>query len=115
MTNHIQNAHPKVDVIVGTVRLILFPVYKKVEEQAFHVPETNTKKALIVSLVGLDARGFLFGPGIALNLGIGFVPIRKQGKLPGETISVKSEKEYGKVSGDKDCRQSYFCLKLVLE
>ena len=47
--------------------------------------------------LGLDARGFLFGPGIALKLGVGFVPVRKQGKLPGETISVHSEKEYGKV------------------
>ncbi|XP_028391744.1 adenine phosphoribosyltransferase-like [Dendronephthya gigantea] len=47
-------------------------------------------------IVGLDARGFLFGPGIALKLGIGFVPVRKEGKLPGETISIKSEKEYGK-------------------
>ncbi|XP_046842682.1 adenine phosphoribosyltransferase-like [Xenia sp. Carnegie-2017] len=47
-------------------------------------------------IVGLDSRGFLFGPGIAMKLGIGFVPIRKQGKLPGETISVDAEKEYGK-------------------
>ena len=52
---------------------------------------------LLFIVLGLDSRGFLFGPGIAMKLGIGFVPIRKQGKLPGETISVDAEKEYGKV------------------
>lgn len=46
--------------------------------------------------IGLDARGFLFGPGIAIKLGASFVPVRKEGKLPGETVGLKSEKEYGK-------------------
>ena len=40
--------------------------------------------------------GFLFGPIIALELGIPFVPIRKQGKLPGPVISANYQKEYGK-------------------
>ncbi|RUS34485.1 phosphoribosyltransferase-like protein [Jimgerdemannia flammicorona] len=44
---------------------------------------------------GLDARGFLFGPLIALRLGAAFVPVRKQGKLPGETVSTVYAKEYG--------------------
>ena len=39
-------------------------------------------------IVGLDARGFLFGPIISLRLGLPFVPIRKKGKLPGETVAV---------------------------
>ena len=56
-----------------------------------------TRRRHVHVFLGLDARGFLFGPGIALKLGVGFVPIRKQGKLPGETFSVQSEKEYGKV------------------
>ena len=47
--------------------------------------------------VGLDARGFLFGPLLALKLGVGFVPIRKKGKLPGKTVSIAYEKEYGTV------------------
>jgi len=46
-------------------------------------------------IVGLEARGFLFGPSLALRLGAGFVPVRKVGKLPGETVKVKYEKEYG--------------------
>lgn len=42
-----------------------------------------------------EARGFLIGTPIAYNLGIGFVPIRKPGKLPAETISCEYELEYG--------------------
>ena len=46
-------------------------------------------------IVGLEARGFLFGPSLALRLGAGFVPVRKQGKLPGPTETAGYEKEYG--------------------
>ncbi|XP_047459907.1 adenine phosphoribosyltransferase [Mugil cephalus] len=47
-------------------------------------------------IVGLDARGFLFGPMLAQRLGIGFVLVRKKGKLPGATLSVTYDLEYGK-------------------
>jgi adenine phosphoribosyltransferase len=47
-------------------------------------------------IVGLDARGFLFGPGLALRLGIPFAPVRKQGKLPGPCVTAEYIKEYGK-------------------
>ena len=46
-------------------------------------------------VVGLEARGFLFGPSLALKLGAGFVPVRKAGKLPGECVRAAYEKEYG--------------------
>ncbi|CAO1604765.1 MAG: hypothetical protein LQ349_003829 [Xanthoria aureola] len=46
-------------------------------------------------IVGLEARGFLFGPSLALKLGAGFVPVRKQGKLPGPTETASFKKEYG--------------------
>ena len=46
-------------------------------------------------VVGAEARGFIFGPAIACKLGAGFVPVRKPGKLPAETISVTYELEYG--------------------
>ncbi|KAL3425432.1 adenine phosphoribosyltransferase [Phlyctema vagabunda] len=53
----------------------------------------NGKKPDII--VGLDARGFLFGPALALKIGAGFVPVRKRGKLPGPTEEAAYEKEYG--------------------
>lgn len=46
-------------------------------------------------VVGTEARGFLFGAPLALELGIGFVPVRKPGKLPRQTISQSYELEYG--------------------
>uniref|UniRef100_A0A1Y1JXV6 Adenine phosphoribosyltransferase n=1 Tax=Photinus pyralis TaxID=7054 RepID=A0A1Y1JXV6_PHOPY len=47
-------------------------------------------------IVGLDARGFLFGPGLALSLGVGFAAVRKKGKLPGPCVTAEYVKEYGK-------------------
>jgi len=46
-------------------------------------------------IVGTEARGFLFGAPLALALGVGFVPVRKPGKLPRETISQAYQLEYG--------------------
>ena len=47
-------------------------------------------------VLGADARGFIFGAAIAYNIGAGFVPARKIGKLPAETVKVESELENGK-------------------
>ncbi len=46
-------------------------------------------------VVGMESRGFIFGMPVAYNLGTGFVPIRKPGKLPAETISESYALEYG--------------------
>jgi adenine phosphoribosyltransferase len=46
-------------------------------------------------IVSPEARGFIFGAPLAYVLGKGFVPVRKPGKLPGETISVEYQLEYG--------------------
>lgn len=47
------------------------------------------------AVLGIEARGFLFGPSIALRLGVGFVPVRKSGKLPSTSLSTSYELEYG--------------------
>ncbi|VDL76403.1 unnamed protein product [Nippostrongylus brasiliensis] len=47
------------------------------------------------AIVALEARGFLFGPVIAIHLGLPFVPIRKKGKLPGDCVRMSYAKEYG--------------------
>jgi len=49
-------------------------------------------------IVGLDSRGFLFGPMICMELGKPFLPIRKKGKLPGKVVQQKYVLEYGEVS-----------------
>ncbi len=46
-------------------------------------------------ICGPESRGFIFGAPLALELGLGFVPVRKPGKLPRETISCKYDLEYG--------------------
>src|SRR5947209_14336731 len=47
-------------------------------------------------VLGIEARGFIFGPALAYRLNAGFVPIRKPGKLPAETVKWTYELEYGK-------------------
>ncbi len=47
-------------------------------------------------VVGIESRGFIFGPPVACLLGAGFVPARKLGKLPWETVSQRYELEYGR-------------------
>ena len=47
-------------------------------------------------VVGVESRGFIFGGAIAHQLQAGFVPVRKLGKLPGKTIEVEYELEYGR-------------------
>ncbi|QMV19234.1 adenine phosphoribosyltransferase [Granulicella sp. 5B5] len=46
-------------------------------------------------VLGIEARGFIFGPALAYRLNAGFVPVRKPGKLPAETLTIKYDLEYG--------------------
>lgn len=54
------------------------------------------KKKEIDLVVGPEARGFIIGCPVAYSLGVGFAPVRKEGKLPRETIKVQYGLEYGK-------------------
>ena len=56
-----------------------------------HFAESHIDK-----VVGIESRGFFFGPHLAYRMGCGFVPVRKHGKLPGETHAESYELEYGK-------------------
>lgn len=49
----------------------------------------------ITKIVGIESRGFIVAPAVAMELGVGFVPIRKPGKLPAETVEISYQKEYG--------------------
>lgn len=68
-------------------------------KEAFKYTIDTLKKALedkkIDVVVGPEARGFIFGTPLAYALGAGFVPVRKKGKLPAETVSLEYQLEYG--------------------
>ena len=49
----------------------------------------------ITKVIGIESRGFIMAPVLGNKLGVGFVPIRKKGKLPAETIEISYAKEYG--------------------
>jgi adenine phosphoribosyltransferase len=53
------------------------------------------KEKEIDVVLGIEARGFIFGPALAYRLNAGFVPVRKPGKLPAETVKISYELEYG--------------------
>ncbi|KLV22355.1 adenine phosphoribosyltransferase [Niallia circulans] len=57
---------------------------------------TYAKEKEIDLVVGPEARGFIIGCPVAYSLGVGFAPVRKEGKLPRETIKVEYGLEYGK-------------------
>jgi len=69
------------------------------DKEAFHqciyqIAEQLRDKEIDI-VVGPEARGFLIGAPLAYELGVGFVPVRKPGKLPAETISYEYQLEYG--------------------
>jgi len=89
----------------GMIFLDIFPLFKNpllfeslITRLVHHATSYTlglSENKKIDTVVGLDARGFLLGPIIALRLGAAFVPVRKKGKLPGDCVSTTYEKEYG--------------------
>lgn len=53
------------------------------------------RRGAVDVVAGIEARGFIIGAALAYELGVGFVPLRKAGKLPGETVSASYALEYG--------------------
>ena len=65
-------------------------------------------------VVGLDARGFIFGAALAYRIGAGFVPVRKKGKLPSATISHAYDLEYGSAEFEIHCDSIHPGEKVIL-
>jgi adenine phosphoribosyltransferase len=57
--------------------------------------KTHYQGAQVDTVLGIEARGFIFAPALAYALGAGFVPVRKPNKLPAERVSVSYALEYG--------------------
>ena len=55
----------------------------------------DRRRGSIDFVVGIEARGFIFGAALAHELGVGFVPVRKAGKLPGDVMALTYDLEYG--------------------
>ncbi|KAL3633591.1 Adenine phosphoribosyltransferase 5 [Castilleja foliolosa] len=101
---------PRLQAISDTIRVIphfpkpgimfqdITPLFlnHKVFKDTVDIFVERYKDMSISVVAGIEARGFLFGPSIALAIGAKFVPVRKRGKLPGKVISEDYELEYGK-------------------
>ncbi len=75
-----------ITTLIGDGEAFKYSIDKIVE----HLKDKN-----VDLIVGPEARGFIFGVPVAYALGVGFVPVRKKGKLPAETVSVDYGLEYG--------------------
>lgn len=67
------------------------PAFKQALDELTH----RVRAWDVEAVVGMESRGFIFAAPIAYNLGVGFVPVRKLGKLPAETIEAEYALEYG--------------------
>ena len=68
---------------------------KNAFQHVIHLMEEKYKDKNVHKIVGIESRGFIFGGVLAYNLGCGFIPARKPGKLPAETIKEDYSLEYG--------------------
>ena len=87
------NDFPKAGIIFKDVTTLLN------NKEAFRILmnhlEERYKSYNLDYVAGIDSRGFIFGAALADRLGVGFVPVRKKGKLPSTTVCEKYELEYG--------------------
>src|SRR6188508_3383711 len=85
--------HPKPGILFRDITTLLgnARAFRRAVDELVH-PFAGTK---IDKVAGIEARGFILGGAIAHQLSTGFVPIRKKGKLPHETVRVAYSLEYG--------------------
>jgi adenine phosphoribosyltransferase len=85
----------------GIVFRDIFPVFRDPNamrdllEALLHAAAAAAGTAKLSAILGLEARGFLLGPSLAMRMNCAFVPVRKAGKLPGDCHRVAYDKEYG--------------------
>lgn len=72
--------------------------FTAVVEALAQVGRDEAGTTVVDKVVGMEARGFILAAPVALALGAGFVPVRKHGKLPGETHAVSYDLEYGQAT-----------------
>jgi len=84
---------PKAGIVFKDITPVLLNP-KAFREAIDHMLEYARSRRVDV-VVGIESRGFLFGAPIALELAVGYVPVRKLGKLPGETLREEYALEYG--------------------
>jgi adenine phosphoribosyltransferase len=85
--------YPKMGVIFKDITTLLKD--SNAFQGVINVFYEKLKNQKIDKIIGIESRGFIFGAALAYKLNAGFVPIRKKGKLPGETICVNYDLEYG--------------------
>ena len=84
---------PKKGIIFKDISTLL--KHPKAFQKSIDTLALTFKKSKVQYVVGVEARGFIFGAALAYKLGVGFIPIRKKGKLPYKTKSVTYQLEYG--------------------
>ncbi|MBF0522736.1 MAG: adenine phosphoribosyltransferase [Candidatus Omnitrophica bacterium] len=84
---------PKKGIIFKDITTLLKD--KEAFKKSVNLLAKQYKKENIDFVVGVEARGFIFGASLAYKLGAGFIPVRKKGKLPYKTKSVTYSLEYG--------------------
>ena len=85
--------YPKKGILFRDITTLL--QRPKIFSEIIDMMAERYKDNLPTKIIGIESRGFIFGVALAYKLGIGFVPIRKKGKLPYQTFEASYELEYG--------------------
>jgi len=87
---------PKKGVVFRDITTLILD--GKALRQAVDQMADNYKDVKIDAIMGAESRGFIFGAALAYKMGVGFIPVRKPGKLPYKTCKVSYDLEYGSSS-----------------